>query len=152
MAAKPIPDGFHTVTPYLVMHEPEKTIAFLKQAFGAESEFEPLKRPDGSIMHAELKIGDSRVMLGGAREQSKPTQAMLYVYVPDVDAIYQRALAAGGIASMEPTDMFYGDRSGSVKDPAGNTWFIATHKEDVVPQELAKRAEAMFKQQKGKAA
>ena len=152
MTVKPIPDGFHSVTPYLTVRGAGKMIEFLKKAFGAESVFEPMKRPDGLIMHAELKIGDSRVMLGDASEHCQPSQAQLYLYVPNADATYQRAIAAGATSSMEPTDMFYGDRSGSVKDPSGNTWFIATHKEDVAPQELAKRAEAFFKQQREKAA
>ena len=103
-------------------------------------------------MHAEVKIGDSRVMLGEENEMAKATQSSLYLYVPDVDSVYQQAVKAGGSPVMEPMDMFYGDRSGSVKDPSGNSWFIATHKEDVAPQELAKRAEAFMKQQKGKAA
>jgi len=152
MAAKPIPEGFHTITPYLVVRGADKTITFLEKAFGAEMVFEPMKRPDGSIMHAELKIGDSRVMLAEASEQSPPTQAMNYLYVPNVDATYQRALKAGGASVMEPTDMFYGDRSGGVKDSAGNRWFVATHKEDVAPAELRKRAEAFSKQQQGRAA
>ena len=152
MAAKPIPEGFHTITPYLVVRGADKTITFLEKAFGAEMVFEPMKRPDGSIMHAELKIGDSRVMLAEASEQSPPTQAMNYLYVPNVDATYQRALKAGGASVMEPTDMFYGDRSGGVKDSAGNRWFVATHKEDVAPAELKKRAEAFAKQQQGRAA
>jgi len=91
-------------------------------------------------------------MVADASEQCQPTQAQLYVYVPNADATYKRAIAAGAISSMTPADMFYGDRSGSVKDPSGNTWFIATHKEDVAPQELAKRAEAFFKQQREKVA
>ena len=152
MKVKPIPDGFHAVTPYLTVRGAAKVIEFLKKAFGAETVFEPMKRPDGLIMYAELKIGDSRLMMADASEQCPPTQAQLYVYVPNIDATYQRALAAGATSSMAPADMFYGDRSASVKDPSGNTWFIATHKEDVAPQELAKRAEAFFKQQKGKAA
>ena len=152
MATKPIPEGFHTVTPYLVVRGAPKTIAFLEKAFGAVQVFEPMKRPDGTIMHAELKIGDSRVMLSEANEQSPPTQAMNYIYVPNVDATYQRAVAAGGASMMEPMDMFYGDRSGGVKDPAGNRWFVATHKEDVAPAELKKRAEAFAKQQQGRAA
>jgi uncharacterized glyoxalase superfamily protein PhnB len=152
MTVKPIPDGFHAVTPYLTARGAAKVIEFLKKAFGAETVFEPMKRPDGLIMHAELKIGDSRVMVADANEQCQPTQAQLYLYVPNTDATYQRALAAGATSTMAPADMFYGDRSASVKDSSGNTWFIATHKEDVAPQELAKRAEAFFKQQKGKAA
>jgi uncharacterized glyoxalase superfamily protein PhnB len=152
MTVKPIPEGFHTVTPYLTVRGATKMIEFLKKAFGAQTVFEPMKRPDGAIMHAELKIGDSRVMIGEASEQCQPTQAQLYVYVADADTTYQRAIAAGAASSMAPADMFYGDRSGSVKDPSGNTWFIATHKEDVAPKELAKRAEAFFKQHRERAA
>jgi PhnB protein len=152
MATKPVPDGYHTVTPYLTVRGAPKVIEFLKQAFGAELTHEPTKRPDGTIMHAEVKIGDSRVMIGEESEMAKATASSLYLYVPNVDSVYQQAVRAGGNSIMEPTDMFYGDRSGSVKDPSGNTWFIATHKEDVAPQELAKRAEAFMKQQKGKAA
>ena len=152
MAVKPIPEGYHTVTPYLVVRGAAKTIEFLKNAFGAETVFEPMKRPDGLIMHAELKIGDSRVMIGDASDRHQPTQSTLHLYVPNVDAVYQRAVAAGGVSSMEPMDQFYGDRTGGVKDPAGNTWYIATHKEDVAPAELKKRAEAFHKQQKERAA
>jgi uncharacterized glyoxalase superfamily protein PhnB len=151
-AAKPIPKGHHTVTPYLVVRDAAQTIEFLKQAFGAEVAFEPMKRPDGLIMHAELKIGDSMVMLGDTHEhRSEPTRSMQHLYVPNVDAVYQRAVAVGGVSTMEPMDQFYGDRTSSVKDPAGNTWFIATHKEDVPMPELKKRAEAMYKQQKAQA-
>ncbi len=149
---KPIPDGFHSVTPYVTVKGAGKTIEFLKQAFGAKLDHEPIKRPDGSIMHATLKIGDSMVMLAEENEQMKATPTTLYLYVPNVDTVYQTAIKAGGKSVMEPTDMFYGDRSGGVKDPAGNSWFIATHKEDVGEQELTKRAEQFFKQQKNKAA
>jgi PhnB protein len=152
MAVKPVPDGYHTVTPYLVVRDAQKVIEFLKQAFGAQLTHEPTKRPDGTMMHAELSIGDSRVMMGEENEMAKATTSSLYLYVPNVDSVYQRAVKAGGNSIMEPTDMFYGDRSGGVKDPSGNTWYIATHKEDVAPQELAKRADAFMKQQKGKAA
>ncbi len=148
MAVKPIPDGYHTVTPYLTVRGAAKVIDFLKQAFGAEEAGPPLKRPDGKIMHAQVKIGDSLVMLADENEMAKATTTSLYVYVPDVDKTYQRAIKAGGEKVMEPTDMFYGDRSGSVKDPSGNSWSMATHKEDVAPQEMAKRAEAFMKQHK----
>jgi uncharacterized glyoxalase superfamily protein PhnB len=150
MPVKPIPDGYHTVTPYLVMRGAAKTLEFAKTAFGAQLIGEPMKRPDGTIMHAECKVGDTRLMLAEATEQNAPTQSMLYLYVPNVDAVYQRAIAAGGKSLMEPIDQFYGDRSGGLTDPSGNRWFIATHKEDVAPAEIKKRAEAMFKQ--GKAA
>jgi uncharacterized glyoxalase superfamily protein PhnB len=152
MAAKPIPDGFHSVTPYLTVRGATKVIEFLKQAFGAQLSHEPIKRPDGSIMHAQVSIGDSRVMIAEENEMAKATQSSLYLYVPNVDNVYQMAVRAGGKTIMEPMDMFYGDRSGGVTDPSGNTWMIATHKEDVAPQELAKRAEAFIKQQKSRAA
>jgi uncharacterized glyoxalase superfamily protein PhnB len=152
MSVKTIPDGFHTVTPYLTVRNAPKVIEFLKQAFGAKMSHDAIKRPDGSIMHAQITIGDSPVMIADENEMAKATISTLYVYVPNVDSVYQQAIKAGGTNVMEPMDMFYGDRSGSVKDPSGNSWFIATHKEDVEPKELAKRAEAFHKQQKGKAA
>jgi uncharacterized glyoxalase superfamily protein PhnB len=148
--AKSIPEGFHNVTPYLNVRGASKTIEFAKKAFGAELVGEPTKRPDGSVMHAQFKIGDSIVMISDATDQHPPVAAMLYIYVADVDATHRRAVVAGGMTMMEPTDQFYGDRSGGVKDPAGVQWWIGTHKEDVSPQELKKRAEAFFKQ--GKAA
>jgi PhnB protein len=152
MAVKPIPQGYRTVTPYLVVHDAEKLIAFLKQAFGAEEAFEPMRTPDGKVMHADVKIGDSHVMLGEASEQYPATQAAIHLYVKDVDALHKRATGAGGISTRAPEDMFYGDRTGAVKDFAGNAWYIATHKEDVGPQELQRRTEEMFKQHKGQAA
>ena len=152
MPVKPIPEGYHTVTPYLVVRGAARTLEFAKKAFGAEVLGEPMKRPDGEIMHAEFKIGDSRLMISELSEQHPPMQTMLYLYVPDVDAVYRRAVSAGAISTMEPMDQFYGDRSGGVKDPSGNHWYIGTHKEDVAPQELKKRAEAHFKAQQGKAA
>lgn len=152
MAAKPIPEGHHTVTPYLTVRDARKVIDFLKQAFGAQLAYEPIKRPDGKIMHAEVQIGDSRVMIAEESDMAKATPSSLYLYLPNVDAVYQQAVKAGGKTIMEPTDMFYGDRSGGVKDPSGNSWFVATHKEDVGPEEMARRAEAFHKQQKHKAA
>jgi PhnB protein len=150
MAAKPIPDGYHSVTPYLTVRGAPKVIEFLKQAFGAEMPHEPTKRPDGSIMHAQVKIGDSLVMIAEESEMAKATSSTLYLYVPNVDEVYKRAVKAGGQSVMEPSDMFYGDRSGGVKDPSGNSWFVATHKEDVAPMELARRADAFNQQQKQK--
>ena len=150
MAAKPVPDGYHTVTPYLTVRNAAKVIEFLQQAFGAKISHEPTKRPDGSVMHAQVTIGDSPIMIADESEMAKATTSSLYLYVPNVDSVYQRAVKAGGTTIMEPADMFYGDRSGAVKDPSGNSWFIATHKEDLAPQELQKRAEAFMKQQKGK--
>ena len=146
MVAKAIPEGHHTVTPYLVVRGAAKTIDFAKKAFDAQDLFDPMKRPDGTIIHAELKIGDSVVMISDATEEHPAMQSMLHLYVPDIDAKYKKAVAAGATTVMEPADQFYGDRTSGVKDPCGTMWYIATHKEDVAPQELRKRAEAQMKQ------
>jgi PhnB protein len=152
MSVQPIPQGYHSITPYLTVRGAPKVIEFLRQAFGAQFTHEPMKRPDGNIMHAELKIGDSRVMIAEETEQMKASPSSLYLYVPDVDATYQRAVKAGGKSVTEPVDMFYGDRFGSVKDSSGNSWNVATHIEDVPEKELATRAEAYYRQHKNKAA
>ena len=141
MAVKAKPDGYHAVTPYLVVDGAARLIDFLEEVFDAQ-EVERLAAPGGRIGHAELRIGDSVVMLGDAHGEHKPLQTMLYVYVDDADAIYQRALAAGATSVQAPVDQFYGDRSGGVKDAFGNLWWIATHIEDVPPAELKRRAEA----------
>jgi PhnB protein len=144
---KPIPEGYHTLTPYLVVDGAEKIIRFMKDAFGAQPVFEPMMRPDGKVMHAEYRIGDSVVMISDSSERAQATSAMLHLYVPNVDAVYQKALKAGATSLMEPADMFYGDRSGGVKDAAGNRWHIGTHVEDVSPAELKRRATEFMKQQ-----
>lgn len=152
MSVKPIPEGYHSLTPYLTVHDAAKVIDFLKHAFGAQIAHEPIKRPDGKIMHAQVKIGNSLVMIAEESEMQKATPSSLYLYVPNVDAVYQKAIKAGGTMTMEPIDMFYGDRCGCVKDPSGNSWLIATRKEDVGTQDMQKRAEAFMKEQKSKAA
>lgn len=141
MAVNPIPDGYHTVTPYLLVDGVPKLIEFMKKAFGGK-ETECMAMEDGTVMHAQVKIGDSIIMMGDPRGRCEPTPASLYLYVPDVDAVYRRAIEAGGESVREPADQFYGDRSGGLKDPVGNTWWIATHIEDVSPEELGKRAAA----------
>jgi uncharacterized glyoxalase superfamily protein PhnB len=146
MAVKPIPEGYHSVTPYLVVRGAAKLIDFLTQAFEAKEIFR-MPRPDGTVMHAEVKIGDSIVMMGEAMGDMQPMPGTMYLYVHDADAVYRRALQAGATSVMEPADQFYGDRHGGVKDPAGNHWWIATHKEDVPPDELQKRAQAYMQQQ-----
>src|SRR5438093_200899 len=128
MTVKAIPQGYHSMTPCLVVEGAAKLIDFLKQAFGAQEMFR-MARPDGGIMHAEMKIGDSMVMLGDATEQWKPMQGVIYLYVDAADAVYRRALQAGATSIMAPLDQFYGDRHGGVRDPAGNIWWIATHQE-----------------------
>ncbi len=141
MTVKPIPDGFHTVTPYLVVAGAPKLIEFLKRAFGAE-EVERTKRPDGTIGCAAVRVGDSMVMMGEAQAGQGPKPATLYLYVKDVDATYKKAIQAGGTSTCEPTDMFWGDRNAGVKDAFGNEWWIATHKEDVAPAEIERRGAA----------
>jgi PhnB protein len=149
-SVKPIPDGYHVVTPYLAVQGAEKLIDFLKRAFDAK-EIERMSMPDGSIGHAEVRIDDSIIMMGDAREEMwKAMPSSIYLYVEDCDAVYKRALEAGATSLMEPKDQFYGDRSGGVKDPVGNHWFIATHKEDLSKDELNKRAEDYIKQQQQK--
>jgi PhnB protein len=142
---KPIPDNYQVVTPYLVVQGAEKLINFLKQAFGAR-ETERISMPDGSIGHAEVRIGDSVIMMSDAREDMwKAMPSSIYLYVEDCDTIYKRALDVGATSLMEPKDQFYGDSSGGVKDPIGNHWFIATHKEDLTKEELDKRTEDYIK-------
>jgi len=131
-AVKPVPDGYHTVTPYLTVANVQKLLDFVKAAFDAE-ETHRMARPDGSVGHAEVRIGDSMVMMGQARDEWKARPGTLYVYVPDADAVYKRALAAGARSLREPTTQSYGDRSGGVEDPLGNQWWIATHVADVAP-------------------
>jgi len=125
-----IPEGFSNVTPYLHPRRAQPFINFLKQAFGAE-ELHKYASPDGVIQHAEVKIGDSMLEMGESRGPYQPLPAVFYMYVPDVDAVYQQALSAGATSISVPTDHPYGDRSGGVLDPFGHTWYIATHIKDI---------------------
>lgn len=145
MGVKPIPEGYHTVTPYLAVPEVDQLIDFIQAVFPADVT-ERLARPDGTVYHAEVRIGDSVLMMGEPDEDTQRTPGTLYVYVDDTDATYQRALDAGATSVMEPTDMFYGDRNAGVRDEFGNQWWIATHVEDVPPEEMQKRAEAAAQQ------
>ena len=134
---RPIPRGYHSVTASLTQDDAARTIAFCKQAFGAKEHMRVLG-PGGKIMHAEIQIGDSIVMLTDAMQQ--PAQpAGLFLYVLDVDKTFAKAVKAGATVFMPVQDMFWGDRFGSVDDPSGNRWGIATHREDVTPRELKKR-------------
>lgn len=139
---KPIPKGFHSVTPALNQTDAARTIDFCKKAFGAKERMR-MPGPGGKIMHAEIEIGDSIIMLND--EMQEPAQpASLFLYVPDVDKTVAKAVKAGATVLMEPQDMFWGDRFGRIADPAGNKWGIATHREDVTPREMKKRAAAAF--------
>lgn len=148
MPANPIPAGFHSVTPYLLVDGVAGLIDFLKKAFDA-NETERMARPDGSIMHAEVRIGDSVIMMGEPGEHYKPMPGSFYMYVKDVDAVYNRAVGAGATSLREPTNEFYGDRVGGIQDLCGNQWWIASHVEDVPQQELPKRLEERMKQSRG---
>jgi PhnB protein len=138
---KPIPQGYHTATPYLAVQGVPKLITFLKHAFNAEVK-ERMTTSDGRVSHAEMKIGDSIIMMGEPTGESKSMPGMIYLYLEDTDAAYKRALQAGASSLREPTDMFYGDRNAAVTDPAGNQWWIATHVEDVPPEEMQRRMKA----------
>jgi PhnB protein len=150
--AKPIPDGYHTVTPSLVVKGGAQAIEFYKKAFGATEHFR-MPGPDGkSLMHAELKIGDSIVMLADEQPDTgckAPTSvgvstSSLFLYVKDVDAGFKKAVEAGATPEMPPADMFWGDRFGQVRDPFGHLWGLGTHKEDLAPEEIAKRQQQFF--------
>jgi len=145
MAVKPIPEGYHTVTPYLCVQGADKLIDFLKQVFAA-TEIESMTNADGTIKHAEVRIGDSVVMMSESRGEWKPMPGAFYLYVSDADAVYKRALTAGATSLMEPTNTFYGNRESGVKDQFGNSWWIATHIEDVSLEEMQRRAAAQMKQ------
>jgi PhnB protein len=139
MAVQPIPEGYRTITPYLIVKNVPGLIEFLKEAFGAK-ELHRSSTPDGQVNHAEMEIGDSRLMMGEASDQWPAIPGSILLYVPDVDECYQRALDAGAESVMEVADQFYGDRSGGVQDLCGNRWWIATHKEDLSHEEIARRA------------
>jgi PhnB protein len=137
----PIPKGFGTVTPFLKVADAAKQIEFLQKAFAAQITFR-MNGPDGSLIHAEAKIGDSMVMIGQA-PPGQEMRSMINLYVPDTDASYHSAIAAGATSIREPADQFYGDRSGGVRDICGNEWWMATHIEDVSQEEMERRMKAM---------
>ncbi len=144
---KPIPEGYHSVTPYLIIKGAAEAIEFYKKAFGATELFR-MAQPDGRVGHAEIKIGDSPIMLADEFPEmghKSPTTlggspVSLMIYVEDVDAVFASAIAAGAKEDRPVEDKFYGDRGGSLSDPFGHLWHIATHKEDVSPEEMQKRA------------
>ncbi len=155
--AKPIPDGYHTITPGLCVRGAVQAIDFYKRAFGAKERMR-LITPDGkTVVHAELEIGDSLFMLGeedparGTRSAQSlgGTPVNFYLYVEDVDSALKRAVGAGAKTLMPVTDMFWGDRTGGVEDPFGQKWTLATHKEDLTPEEIGKRARAFYAQAAG---
>jgi PhnB protein len=150
---RPIPEGYHTLSAYLTVDNGARAIEFYKQAFGAQEKFR-MDTPQGKLAHAELKIGDSMFMLSEEMPGStcrspnslNGTTVNIFLYVNDVDSVFQKAVSAGGKVDTQVQDMFWGDRYGKLTDPFGHSWSIATHKEDVAPEEMKKRAqEAMAK-------
>jgi PhnB protein len=149
MAVKPIPEGYHSVTPYLIVKGGVDAIEFYKKAFGATELFR-FPAPGGKIGHAEIKIGDSPIMLADEFPEMgyKGPQSIggsplsLMIYVDDVDTVFNRAVEAGGTVKEAVQDKFYGDRTGTVIDPFGHVWHISTHKEDVSMEEMERRAKA----------
>ena len=137
---KPVPDEYPTVCPYIVTKGIGKLIDFVKQVFAGQEKLVS-RGPDGSVMHAEIRIGNSIVMMGEGGD-AKSFPAMLHLYLENVDAVYKRAMEAGAKSLREPADQIYGDRTGGVEDAFGNQWWIATHIEDVSPEEIERRAKA----------
>jgi uncharacterized glyoxalase superfamily protein PhnB len=157
VAVKPIPEGYHSITPFLTVREADRAIDFYRRAFAAE-ELSRMNGPDGkSVMHAELKIGDSRFFLGdevpGMDCRSPQTlggsPAGIYLYVRNVDEMFRKAVEAGATVKRPLEDMFWGDRTGSVLDPFGHTWDLATHREDVSPEEMQRRGKEFFRKMEG---
>jgi PhnB protein len=142
MSPKPIPDGYRAVTPYLFVESVERLLTFVTEAFGA-TEILRVPRPDGSIIHAEVRIGDCPIMIGdvtGPAAEFGPMPSSIYLYVSDCDSVYQQAIIAGGESVKEVQDIpFNGERYGGVRDPVGNIWWIATHVRDVSLEEMMQR-------------
>lgn len=153
---KPIPDGYHTATPYLILKDAAQAIDFYKRAFGA-AELMRFPGPGGKIGHAEIKIGDSQIMLAdefpdmGHKSPTSlgGTPVSIMLYVNDVDATAAQAVSAGAKVTKPVQDQFYGDRSGTIEDPFGHVWHISTHKEDVAPDEMDRRVKEAMKQMGG---
>lgn len=145
-SVKPIPEGFHTVTPFIIVNNAAMMIEFIKEAFNAEVNY-IFKTDDGKVMHALITIGDSFIMASDASERFASMPCMLHLYVDDVDSVYKQAIKAKGISLREPTNEFYGDRTAGIKDAWDNQWWIATHVEDVSDEEMKKRQEEFSKQE-----
>jgi PhnB protein len=148
-SARAVPEGYHTVTPYLVVDNAQGLIEFIERSFNGKV-VSLMKLDNNRIMHATMSIGDSTVMLSDTMEGMEAQTCMLYLYLEDVDSVYQKTIQAKGIAVREPKTEFYGDRAGAIKDQWGNVWWIATHVEDVDQQELERRAEQTMKERKEK--
>jgi PhnB protein len=153
MPVNPVPEGYHSVTPYLIINDAARAIDFYKKVFGA-TEVMRMADPNGKVGHAEIQIGNSKIMLADEHPEMghRSPQSLggspvgLHLYLKDVDGTVEKALAAGAKLERPVKDQFYGDRSGQIKDPFGHVWNVSTHKEDVSPEEMEKRAAAAYKQ------
>ena len=151
---KPVPEGFHTVTPYLVVDDGARALEFYQKAFGAKERMR-MPGPDGKISHAEITIGDSIIMLGPAQantgvrspESLGSSTVSIFLYLEDVDSTFKKALSAGAKEAQPLADQLWGDRYGRLTDPFGHSWSLATHKEDVSPEEMSKRMQVAIKTQ-----
>lgn len=141
MAVKPIPEGYTAVTPYLILRDVDKLLKFVTAAFNATI-VDVHRDPTGRVMHGDLTIGGAHIMVGQANEKWPEKLGSIHLYVPDADAAYRAAMAAGARSLYEPTTHFYGDRSGGVEDPSGVTWWISTHVEDMSREEMMRRMQA----------
>lgn len=141
----PVPKGFHTITPFLAVKGAETMLHFINEAFGG-TDLKIMHHDNGKVMHATIRIGNSIIMASDSNNNSQEFPAMLYLYVDDVDAVYKKAIKAGGESLREPTNEFYGDRSAGIKDEWGNQWWVATHIEDVSEDEINRRAAKFEKQ------
>jgi PhnB protein len=148
-SVRPVPEGFHTVTPYLIVDGAAELLEFIKNAFGGTQTY-ITKGENDSIMHATIRIGDSLVMVSDTMDDTPPQTAMLYLYVESTDDMYKKAINAKATSVHEPTSEFYGDRAAAVKDKWGNVWWMATHEEDVDAAEIEKRKAQHFKDYKRK--
>ena len=156
-AVKPVPEGYHTVTPYLVVKDAKRALEYYRKAFGAETKMS-MPTPDGRIMHAEVRIGDSMIFVSDELLDMAPkikapestggtVTGSIFLYVPDVDVVFKRAVDAGASVIMPVTDMFWGDRAGQVSDPFGHRWWLATHKQDLTPEQIRQGAQQAFAEQ-----
>ena len=150
-SVRAVPEGFQTATPYLVVDNAAKLIEFIKNAFDGKVSFIS-NRDDNKIMHATVTIGTSTIMISDTMEGMEPHTAMLYLYLEDADGVFKKAIDSKATSVQEPRTEFYGDRAGAVKDEWGNVWWIATHVEDVDPEELDRRLKEILKEQKNKGA
>lgn len=143
-SVKPIPEGYHTITPFLIADNAGELIKFIERAFEGKVKF-TMKSDEGVIVHSEMFVGNSIIMISDSTEEFKPVKSLFHLYVENADSVFKKAIEAGAESIREPENQFYGDRSGGVKDKWGNQWWISTHIEDVSDEEMKRREEEFRK-------